>query len=164
MGTDNTWDCDEPESASEAEGLDFLGHYVPVEDTAEVLNTVSDVPHVGDTDTRAFPDVSFTVSNPSGVLSATAGLGGCIGCIELTDVSRFDEVRLGEEIIEIAAIARDKARAAQHEVTLELMGRRGQDRAGVRALLEHSIGLPSYEATSARAADQFAERYRSNDD
>ena len=82
----------------------------------------------------------------------------------MKDVSQFDEAGLGQEIVEIAALASDRARAAQHEVTVELMGRRGQDRVGVSAFLERSIGLPSFETTSARAAEAFAERYRSHDD
>lgn len=166
MGPDDMWDRDDPETTfhSDSPGLDFLGQYAPAEDISAELSAVSEGSNVGDAYARPNTDVSFTVTNPSGALSATAALGGRIGYIEVTDVSGSDEVRLGREIVEIASLASDKARAAQHEVTVELMGRRGQDRVGVRSTLERSAGLPSYETISARAAEVFAQLYRSYDD
>lgn len=159
MPHDDAWDHDEIDA-----GLDFLEHFAPAEDVAPDRTEVDEVLSPGDKQDRADPDVSFTVSNPAGALSVTAALGGRLGYIEVKDVSRFDEAGLGQEIVQIAALAHGKARAAQHEVTVELMRRRGHDRVGVSALLEHSIGLPSYETSSARAAEFFAERYRSDDD
>ncbi|MDZ5085258.1 MULTISPECIES: hypothetical protein [Mycobacteriaceae] len=109
-------------------------------------------------------DVSFTVSNPSGTLSASAGIGGRLQRIDLTGVSRLNEVQLGEEILEMASLASAKARSAQHEVTVELMRGLGQDGAGVSALLEHSVGLPTYESTNVRIAEVISARYRTYDD
>lgn len=166
MQRDDRWDDEDPETQLESDdpGLDFLGQYAPADDDAPGLSGVGEDRRVVDEDLPPEPDVFFTVSNPSGALAATAALGGRLRHVEVRDVSRLDEARLGEEIVELASLAAAKARAAQHEVTVELMGRRGQDRIGVSAFLEHSIGLPSYETSSTRAAEAFAERYRSNDD
>lgn len=109
------------------------------------------------------PDVTFTVGNPSGTLSASAGLGGLIRRIDVNDIAGLDEAQLGEEITELAALAREKARAAQHEVIAELMRRQGQDRAAASALLRHSVGLPTYESASAHLAETMSARYRTND-
>lgn len=159
MPRDDAWDHDEPDG-----GLDFLEHFATEEDSVRDHSQVDAVISPGDKPDQPNPEAFFTVSNPSGVLSATATLGGRLGHIEVKEVSRFDEAGLGQEIVQIAALAHDKARAAQHEVTVELMRRRGQDRVAVSALFERSIGLPSYETTSARAAEVFAEYYRSDDD
>ena len=166
MRRDDTWDGDEPDVAGEsyAAGVDFLAQYVPTDAATGDFSVVGEASGDDDAHSQPSPGVWFTVVNPSGVLSASAALGGRLGHVEVKDVSQFDEARLGQEIVEIAALASDRARAAQHEVTVELMGRRGQDRVGVSAFLERSIGLPSFETTSARAAEAFAERYRSHDD
>ena len=109
-------------------------------------------------------DVIFTVTNPSGTLAASVGVGGRIRRVDVNDTSGLDEAQLSHEIVELATMARDKARAAQHEVTAELMRQLGQDRANVSALLRHSIDLPTYECASARQAEIFAARYRAIDD
>lgn len=109
-------------------------------------------------------EVSFTVTNPSGSLSATAGLGGRIQRIDVLNVSGVDETRLGEELAELALLAREKARAAQHEVTVELMAGLGQDRAEIRSLLVNFADLPTYESASAHRAKAFTARLGSEDD
>ncbi len=103
--------------------------------------------------TESHCDVFFTVVYPSGSLSVTANHGARLQRIDVTDVSRLDEAQLGEEIVELATLSREKAQTAQHEVTVELMSSHGQDRVGVTSFLMHSIGLPTYEATTARASE-----------
>lgn len=158
MQPDDRWDDEEPDIE-----LASYEPHVPIDD-AHDLSCASEL--YGDVDEHAHdnPDVSFTVSNPSGALAATTTLGGRLRYIEVRDVSQLDESRLGEGIVELAALATEKARAAQHEVTADLLRGLGQDRAAVSALLEHSVGLPTYEAASARAAEAFAAYNRSNDD
>lgn len=165
MEGDDCWDDEEPAETLEPEGaaLSVFGTPLPVADRTDEVWI--DEHHSGAIDKeRTDADVFFTVLTSSGNLSATATLGGRLKYVEVRDTSRLDEAGLGEEIVELASLARDRARAAQREVTVELMGRLGQDRVGVGALLQHSIGLPTYEATSARIAGAFAERYGSDDD
>ena len=162
MQPDDRWDDEEPDI--ELERATPFDTPLPIADHADVVSWIDEYHSDAIDRERKDADVFFTVSTPSGHLSATATLGGRLKYVEVRDASRLDEADLGEEIVELAALARDRARAAQREVTLELMGRLGQDRVGVSALLEHSIGLPTYETTSARMAETLAERYRSDDD
>lgn len=110
------------------------------------------------------PGALFTVTNPSGTISATAALGGRLEQVDVHDVSRFDEAQLADEILELAVLAKEKAQAAQHEVIVELMRRLGHDRAGMSAFLTYSIGLPSLDVVSRRLAAAFAARRASDDD
>lgn len=168
MKSDDSWGDEEPPSTLESDsaGLDALVMQFPVADGSgtDEMSWADRYPGVVDEHARPDRGVFFTVSTPSGALSATATLGGGLRHVEVRDVSRLDESGLGQEIVELGTLARDRARAAQHEVTVELMGRRGQDRANVSALLESSLDLPTYDATSERMAAAFAEHYRSDDD
>lgn len=161
--SDHSWDDEKPVAALESDGPEWDAF----DSQAPLIDGTYDVTWMGysqgDAD-RECRGVFFTVSTPSGTLSATATLGGRVERVEVKDVSRLDESCLAEEIIELASLARDRARAAQHAVTVELMGRRGQDRVNVSALLEHSVELPTDEATSERLARAFSERYGSDDD
>ena len=161
-----SWDDDEPdeERGSDDALLDLLGPCSPVGDVSDDTDWCRGNHDGSGSDARSAPEVSFTVANPSRTLSATVGLGGQPLCIDMTDVSRLDEAQLGEEIVALATLAREKALAAQHEVTVALMSNRGQDRVAASALLQHAIGLPTYEAASAHAAEVFATRCRPNDD
>lgn len=165
MNPEGFWnDDDDAESLPTFDGLDELLGHVPTGDDSDddagwgtrVYGSVAGQDEV-------LPDASFTVSNPSGTLSATVGVGGRLRRIDVTDVSRLDEVQLSEQIVEMAALASEKARAAQHEVTVELMRRLGQDGVGVSAFLVHSIGLPNHKLASAHMAEAFSARYWSHD-
>lgn len=161
--SDHSWDDEEPVAALETDGPEWDAF----DSQAPLIDGTDDVTWMGYSQGGADREgrgVFFTVSTPSGALAATARLGGRVERVEVKDVSRLDESGLAEEIIGLASLARDRARAAQHEVTVELMGRRGQDRVNVSALLEHSVGLPTDEATSERLARAFSERYGSDDD
>ena len=162
MPRDDEWDDDEPENSLETDEamLDVLAIYASA---GEGGDDSGGNDHVVDDHGDLQLDVFFTVTNPSGSLSAIASLGGRLQRIQVLDVSQLDEAQLGEEILELATLARDKARAAQHEVIADLMRGFGQDRAGVSALLEHSVGLPSYEAANAHVAAVFAAYNRSSD-
>ncbi|MGB2919480.1 MAG: hypothetical protein WBC15_04515 [Mycobacterium sp.] len=163
MPRDDGWDDDERENVLETDEamLEVLAIHASAGDGGDDSggddhNAVED--H-GDPQL----DVIFTVTNPAGSLSAIASLGGRLQRIQVLDVSQLDEARLGEEVLELATLARDKARAAQHEVVADLMRGLGQDRAGVSALLEHSVGLPTHEAADAQVAAVFAAYNRSSD-
>lgn len=168
MRSEGSWDdgVDEPHEYDESAAVvfDFAESSTPVfgADPETGWCTAEDDLSAGLA--RERPDVIFTVGNPSGTLSASAGLGGRIQRIDVNDVSGLDEARLSEEITALATLAREKARAAQHEVTVELMGRLGQDRSGVSAFLMHSLDLPTYESASSLLAETLSARYRTNDD
>ena len=166
MRYEGSWDEDADDEQAESAGVEFDFSSVSVPGDGAGVETdwcsYDDNPCVDPTGKHL--DVIFTVANPSGTLAASVGVGGRIRRIDVDDASGLDEAQLSEEIAELATLAREKARAAQHEVTAELMRQMGQDRANVSAFLRHSIGLPTAESASARQAEVFAARYRANDD
>lgn len=166
MPYEGSWDddADEEQDGSAAIGFDLSDISVPAGGADVETDWCSGDDNLSVDPTGKQLDVIFTVTNPSGTLAASAGLGGRIRRVDVNDVSGLDEAQLSHEIVELATMARDKARAAQHEVTAELMRQLGQDRANVSALLRNSIDLPTYESASARQAEIFAARYRANDD
>jgi ESX secretion-associated protein EspD/H len=102
----------------------------------------------------------FTVTNPAGTVSATATLGGRLQQIDLSaNVVAMTESQLADEITVLAGLAAQKAQAAQHTVTVELMRTMGHDRVMTSGFLEYTLGLPSPEAVDAHAARVFAARY-----
>lgn len=74
------------------------------------------------------------------------------------DLSGFDEARLGEEIRELATLAKAKARAAQREVIVELMRNLGHDRVGTGAFLQQALGWPTIEAANTQLAEAWVAR------
>lgn len=162
MRSDAGWD-QEVEGQTDAgdvysDGLDVLAQYAPdvsshSEDHRET-GCSADLPH----DNGERPEAWFTVTSPTGALSATATIGGRLQRIDVFDLSDFDEVRLGQEIKELATLAKHKARAAQREVIVDLMRNLGHDRAGTGAYLQHALGVPSWEDFNAQLAEAFAAR------
>jgi hypothetical protein len=147
MAGNDPWDDDvEPASHNRdgVSGLDAFDDYA--------LNIAGD-------DVHESPMALFTVTNPPGTVSATAAIGGRIRCIDIHDTSSFNEAQLADEIVTLAELAKEKAQAAQHAVTVELMRGLGHDRAGTSGYLQYSIGLPEPDAVSARMAEVFAARY-----
>lgn len=62
-------------------------------------------------------DISFTVTNPAGTVSATSELGGATREVQLSpSVCSITESQLAEEILQIASLAAQKAQAAQYAV------------------------------------------------
>jgi len=109
------------------------------------------------------PEIFFTVANPAGTLAVTAALGGRLLRIHVVNVSSYDAQGLADELGVLAELARDKALAAQHEVTLELMRGLGQDRFDVKFVLQQANRLPSFEDYAARAAASFSTHDRADD-
>lgn len=141
-----------------SDGLDVLAQYAPdvpshSEDHWEG-GCSADPPN----DSAERPQVWFTVTSQTGALSATATIGGRLQRIDVFDLSDFDEVGLGQEIKELATLAKHKARAAQREVIVDLMRNLGHDRAGTGAYLQHALGVPSWEAFNAHLSEAFAAR------
>jgi hypothetical protein len=107
----------------------------------------------------------FTVSNPPGTVSVTALIDGRVARIELEpQVVRMTERELGEEILLIAQLAIQNARAGQHVIAAGLMRRLGLDPVTARSFLEHELRLPCAETVLAEKAEIFATRYAQEDD
>lgn len=162
MPSDAGWDQEVDGQADAgdvySDGLEILAQYAPdvpshSEDYWETGYS-ADSPH----DSGERPEVWFTVTSPTGALSATATLGGRLQRIDVFHLSDFDEVGLGQEIKELATLAKHKARAAQREVIVDLMRNLGHDRAGTGAYLQHALDVPSWEDFNAHLAKEFAAR------
>lgn len=162
MAGSDSWDDDEVEmdlldDPHAASGLASFDDYAPtVSDEGAEWTTDSLV--ISD-ETEMAPVAFFTVSNPPGTVSATAMIGGRIRDVDILDASSFTESQLADEIVVLADLAKEKALAAQHAVTVELMRGLGHDRAGTSGYLQHAIGLPAPDVSSARMAELFAARY-----
>jgi hypothetical protein len=158
---DGDWWDDEVESPGSyghhhGSGLEAFDDYAPVEEREEDNWSFGGPAEGGQEES---PAALFTVTNPPGTVSATATLGGRIDHIDIFDVSEFSEAQLADEIVSLVELARAKAQAAQHAVTVHLMRGLGHDRVETSSYLEHSIGLPAPDAVDARTAEVFAARY-----
>ena len=149
---------------SDGSSLDALDEYCPVSavgnddevTTIDPMDTEDDAEHV--------MTALFTVTNPGDTVSATALIGGRIHEITLAGTaSSMTETELAEEILVIAGLATQKARAAQHAVIVEMMQSMGHDPVMLRGFLEYQIGLPTPEAVAAENAAVFATRYQRQD-
>lgn len=108
----------------------------------------------------------FTVSNPQKSVTVTAIMDGSIQRVELTDkVEKMTESDLAEEIFVLADLARQKARAAQHELMLETMAEAEKENpdkeasALLRDFLGMTMNLPTPEEAAAAEREVFATRY-----
>lgn len=146
---DEVTDFEDPGDPGGASGFEEVGDYSPPSEEAS------------DQVVEAF----FTVTNPAGTVSATATIGGRLQQIELSaKVTDMTESQLADEIVILADLAAQKARAAQHAVVVQLMRTMGYDSVVTGGFLEHDLGLPSPETAAARRAEVFATRYALQDD
>jgi hypothetical protein len=136
------WDDDD-------EATEFGGVYTPLSDEAS----------------GQVVEAFFTVTNPAGTVSTTATIGGRLHQVELSaNVTDLTESELAEEILVLADLAAQEAKAAQHAVTVELMRAMGRDSVVTSGFLERELGLPSPETVAANRAEVFASRYALHDD
>jgi hypothetical protein len=146
--------------------MDAFDDYAPPQaepedtgDDLEVLQTLTEA------EEEVEPDL-FTVSNPQKSVTVTALMDGSIQRVELTDkVRNMTESDLAEEIFVIADLARQKARAAQHELLVDTMAEAEKDSPdrAASALLRDFVGmtmnLPTPEEAAAAEKEVFATRY-----
>lgn len=110
-------------------------------------------------------DRLYTVTNPPGTVTVSAYLDGRVSDVELAaSVSRLTESNLAEEIVIVAGLATQNARAAQYAYMLDGMNAQGHDSVATRDFLERDLQLPSPEQASAARAAVFAERYAGDHD
>lgn len=107
----------------------------------------------------------FTVTNPPGTVTVSAHFDGRVQRIELSpEVASTSEDQLATEIVVIAGLATQRARAAQFSYMLEGMQDNGHDTVDTRDFLNRSVGLPSPEEADAARAQIFATRYAGDHD
>lgn len=107
----------------------------------------------------------FTVTNPPGTVTVSAFFDGRVHRIELSpQATEAAEDQLAAEIVVIAGLATQRARAAQFSYMLEGMQDHGHDTADTRDFLNRSVGLPSPEDADAAQARVFATRYQGDHD
>jgi hypothetical protein len=171
-----------PGDASASDPLDFsvsgdrnedlsmgevLGEYTPAEaDAAEPeLEALAEEPEEPEDDELA--PYTFTVTNPPGIVSVSALIGGRIREVELSPKARsMSEAELADEIIVLAGLARQKALAGQQTYLMESgfladgMREFGLDGSEVvRDFMQNGMGMPSPEQAEAAQAEVFATRY-----
>lgn len=100
------------------------------------------------------PDPVFSATNSAQTVTVTAYLNGAIQRVNLAPhATSLTERELADEIVAVADVAREKARAALYELVSALLRMQGQDSSSMRELLEDRMQLPTPErATSAEAA------------
>lgn len=108
---------------------------------------------------------SFTVTNPPGTVTVSAFFDGRVQRIQLSpEAAEEVEEQLAAEIVVIAGLATQRARAAQFSYMLEGMQDHGHDTVDTRDFLIRSVGLPSPEDADAAEARVFATRYQGDHD
>jgi hypothetical protein len=136
------------EDVSEASDLDALGDYGVSEEAGDELH----VP-------------LLTLTNPPGTVTVTTFMDGRVHQIDLSPkVTTMTETRLAEEIVVIAGLATQDARAAQYAFMLEGMRQQGHDNVVTRDFLARDLDLPSPEQAEAERTQVFATRYAGGHD
>jgi hypothetical protein len=102
----------------------------------------------------------FTVTNPPGTVTVSTFMDGSVQRIDLSqEVISMTEADLADEIVVIARLATQDARAAQYVHVLDGMRQQGHDDVATRDFLSRDLDLPSPEDASAARARVFATRY-----
>ena len=137
---------DDPRLRDDDDDFAALSSYAPDEDSdAADLDAVGQV---------------FAVTNPPGTVTVSTLADGSVRRIELSqEVITMTEADLAEEIVVIARLATQDARAAQYEHVLDGMRQQGHDDVATRDFLSRDLDLPSPEDASAARARVFATRY-----
>ena len=134
------------DDASDGAGLAALDIYAPVDEEARTVQV-------------------FTVTNPPGSVTVSAVLDGRVRHIELSPrAAELSESELAAEIVVVAGLAAQDARAAQYTVVLEGLRDCGHDEAATRDFLRRDLGLPSPEEAQADRARVFSARYPGDHD
>ncbi|BBY81059.1 YbaB/EbfC family DNA-binding protein [Mycolicibacterium pulveris] len=102
----------------------------------------------------------FTAANPDRSVTVTALSDSRVKHIELSPkVAAMTEAVLAEEIVVVAGLAAQEAKAAQYVYILEEMRTRGHDDAATRDFLTRDLELPTPQQVRAERERIFATRY-----
>jgi hypothetical protein len=122
-------------------------------------------PDVWNLDASESQEPTFTVTNPPGTVTVSTFMDGRVQQIELSQkATTMTETELAEEILVIARLATQDARAAQYAYVLDGMRQQGHDDSTTRDFLTRDLDLPSPEHASADRADTFTTRYAGDHD
>jgi hypothetical protein len=107
----------------------------------------------------------FTVTNPAETVTVSTYMDGRVRQVDLSPkATTMTETDLAEEIVVIAGLATQDARAAQYAFMLDGMRQHGHDEGATRDFLTRDLDLPSPEDAIADRAQIFAMRYSSDHD
>ncbi len=107
----------------------------------------------------------FTVTNPAETVTVSTFMDGRVRQVDLSPKAiTMTETDLAEEIVVIAGLATQDARAAQYAFMLDGMRRHGHDEGATRDFLTRDLDLPSPEDAIADRAQIFAMRYAGDHD
>ncbi len=145
-----------PSASDDMAALDF---YAP-----DVESTGSDLDALGEYDPPSaddeLPAPTFTVTNPPGTVTVATFVDGRVHRIELSQrATAMTEADLAEEIVVIARLATQNARAAQYTDMLEGMRQQGHDDVMTRDFLTRDLDLPSPDEALAARTRVFTTRY-----
>lgn len=134
--------------------LSALDFFVAAEDDASDLDALIGADLPGDAAfASGLPELVFSVSNLDHSVTVTAYLNGEIQRVDLAPhVVSMSETELANDIVAVADVACDKARAAQYELVSTLLLVQGQDSSSIRELLEHRMQLPTPDGAAAAEA------------
>lgn len=161
----HTDDADTGDLGGELDALDFPAAGASDSDGDYGLAAFDDYQPVAQPADIADGEPLFTVTNPPGTVTVSASFDGRVHRIELSPESvTSSEDRLAAEIVVIAGLATQRAKAAQFSYMLEGMQDHGHDTVDTRDFLNRSVGLPSPEEADAAQAKVFATRYAGEHD
>lgn len=156
---------DHREDSGVGEFLDDYTHTETEPAETELDALIDDADEEADEDELA--PYTFTVTNPPGLVSVSALIGGKIREVGLSPrVTGMTEDELAEEIIVLADLARKKGLAGQQTYLTDSdlvnegmreMGLNGGE--VVRDFMVNGLGMPTPEQAEAEQAEVFATRY-----
>ena len=145
-----------PADFDDDDDLSALSFYAP---DAELAASDLDALEGYEDDDEVVPTM-FTVTNPPGTVTVSTFMDGSVQRIDLSqEVISMTEADLADEIVVIARLATQDARAAQYVHVLDGMRQQGHDDVATRDFLSRDLDLPSPEDASAARARVFATRY-----
>lgn len=148
-----------------ASDLDALDSYVVEEPAAVDEAADAGLPAAPDELDDGLPVPLFTVTNPQGTVTVTTFMDGRVQRIDLSaKVATMTETSLADEILVIARLATQDARAAQYAFMLEGMRQQGHDDVATRDFLSRDLDLPSPEQADEARASVFSTRYTGDND
>lgn len=168
----DSWDDDDEEGCVDNTGdLDCLPEYSEYS-YADGDDDANDDWHIDseagqpttDQDENFTKTLLVTAANPNGSVTATTLMGGQVFRVTLSSqVTRFSEAELANEILAVCTLASRQADAAQHYLVATLMRELGHDPTQTRSFLEHTVGLPSPQTVLKEKTQMFADYYSDRD-
>ncbi|EKF22362.1 hypothetical protein C731_3659 [Mycolicibacterium hassiacum DSM 44199] len=106
----------------------------------------------------------FRVTNPEGTVTVAALMNGAPHRVELSPaVTAMTERELAHEVVTVAALAHQQARAAVHAFLVEGMRHLGYDTGALSSGLSRQLSMPTPDEAAEAAARVFRARYAEPD-